>query len=250
MALNNEKQTDAEKQTAKPKSTISSTQAFTEFLLNSGALKFGDFTLKSGRQSPYFVNAGAFDDGAKIATLGAFYAQAIAKAMGDGTLPTDIDTIFGPAYKGIPLAVATSIALNASFGLPVGYTFDRKEVKDHGDGGLFVGTQPRDGMKILLVDDVMTAGTAVRQTVPKIKNVADAQIVGLVLSVDRMEKAKDSDISAVQAVERDFGFPVIPIVTVKDIFAEAKVMTDTDGSPLLSAELSASADAYLQKYGA
>jgi orotate phosphoribosyltransferase len=105
-------------------------------------------------------------------------------------------------------------------------------------------------MKILLVDDVMTAGTAVRQTVPKIKNVADAQIVGLVLSVDRMEKAKDSDISAVQAVERDFGFPVIPIVTVKDIFAEAKVMTDTDGSPLLSAELSASADAYLQKYGA
>lgn len=226
------------------------TSAFTEFLLDSGALKFGDFTLKSGRQSPYFINAGAFDDGGKIATLGAFYAQAIVRAMEEGKLPKDIDTIFGPAYKGIPLAVSTSIALNASHGLPVGYTFDRKEVKDHGDGGLFVGTQPRDGMKVLLVDDVMTAGTAVRQTVPKIKAVADVEVVGLVLSVDRMEKAKDSEISAVQAVERDFGFPVIPIVTVRDIFAEAAVLQGADGQPLLDDELAARADAYLERYGA
>lgn len=225
-------------------------RAFTEFLLDSGALKFGDFTLKSGRQSPYFINAGAFDDGVKIATLGAFYAKAIQASIDAGGLSSGIDTIFGPAYKGIPLAVATSIAMNASQEFKVGYTFDRKEKKDHGDGGLFVGTQLRDGMKVLLVDDVMTAGTAVRDIVPKIKAAADVEIAGLVISVDRMEKAKDSDILAVAAVERDFGFPVIPIVTVRDIFAEAKVLQGKNGQPLVDADLAARADAYLEQYGA
>jgi orotate phosphoribosyltransferase len=225
-------------------------RAFTEFLLDSGALKFGDFTLKSGRQSPYFINAGAFNDGVKIATLGAFYAQTIQSHIDDGSLTSGIDTIFGPAYKGIPLAVATSIAMNATQEFKVGYTFDRKEKKDHGDGGLFVGTQLQDGMKVLLVDDVMTAGTAVRDIVPKIKAAADVDIVGLILSVDRMEKAKDSEVSAVAAVENDFGFPVIPIVTVRDIFAEATVLTGADGLALVDDELAARADAYLEKYGA
>ena len=136
---------------------------FTEFLLESNALKFGDFTLKSGRQSPYFINAGAFNDGRKIATLGAFYAEKIAEEIKAGRLPHDIDTVFGPAYKGIPLAVSTAIALTSGHGMQVGYTFDRKEKKDHGDGGMMVGTQLADGMKVLLVDDVMTAGTAVRE---------------------------------------------------------------------------------------
>ncbi|MCI1984016.1 MAG: orotate phosphoribosyltransferase [Bifidobacteriaceae bacterium] len=235
-------------------SRASHKQAFTEFLLDSGALKFGDFTLKSGRQSPYFINAGAFDDGVKIATLGAFYARAIQSGIDDGTLGgsngNGIDTIFGPAYKGIPLAVSTSIAMNATQEFTVGYTFDRKEKKDHGDGGLFVGTQLEDGMTVLLVDDVMTAGTAVRDIVPKIKAAADVTIAGLVISVDRMEKAKDSDISAVAAVERDFGFPVISIVTVRDIFAEAKVLKGTDGRPLVDDELAARAEAYLEQYGA
>ena len=129
---------------------------FTEFLLESNALKFGDFTLKSGRKSPYFINAGAFDDGKKIAALGAFYAEKISQAIVHNTIPRNIDTVFGPAYKGIPLAVSTAIALTAGHNMTVGYTFDRKEKKDHGDGGWMVGTPLTDGMKVLLVDDVMT----------------------------------------------------------------------------------------------
>ena len=135
---------------------------FTEFLLESNALKFGDFTLKSGRKSPYFINAGAFDDGKKIAALGAFYAEKISQAIVHNTIPRNIDTVFGPAYKGIPLAVSTAIALTAGHNMTVGYTFDRKEKKDHGDGGWMVGTPLTDGMKVLLVDDVMTAGTDTR----------------------------------------------------------------------------------------
>ena len=165
---------------------------FTKFLLEAQALKFGEFTLKSGRKSPYFINAGAFNDGRKIATLGAFYAEKIAAEIEAGNLPNDIDTIFGPAYKGIPLGVSTAIALTSGHGMEVGYTFDRKEKKDHGDGGMMVGTQLTDGMKVLLVDDVMTAGTAVREVIPKLKAEADVEVVGLVLSVDRMEKTKDS----------------------------------------------------------
>lgn len=223
---------------------------FTQFLLESQALKFGDFTLKSGRRSPYFINAGAFDDGRKIATLGAFYAEKIAAEIEAGRLPSGIDTIFGPAYKGIPLAVSTAIALTAGHGMPVGYTFDRKERKDHGDGGMMVGTQLKDGMKVLLVDDVMTAGTAVREVVPKLKAEADVDIVGLVLSVDRMEKTKDSDMSAVKAVEAEFGFPVMAIADVREIFAAGRSIPTSDGTPYVTDDIAAAADAYLARYGA
>ena len=234
---------------------------FTEFLLESNALKFGDFTLKSGRQSPYFINAGAFNDGRKIATLGAFYAEKIAtlgafyaekiaEEIKAGRLPHDIDTVFGPAYKGIPLAVSTAIALTSGHGMQVGYTFDRKEKKDHGDGGMMVGTQLADGMKVLLVDDVMTAGTAVREVIPKLKAEADVDIVGLVLSVDRMEKTKDSDLSAVAAVEKEFGFPVLAIANVREIFEAGRNIVTSDGQPYVTDAIKSAADDYLERYGA
>ena len=223
---------------------------FTEFLLESNALKFGDFTLQSRRQSPYFINAGAFNDGRKIATLGAFYAEKIAEEIKAGRLPHDIDTVFGPAYKGIPLAVSTAIALTSGHGMQVGYTFDRKEKKDHGDGGMMVGTQLADGMKVLLVDDVMTAGTAVREVIPKLKAEADVDIVGLVLSVDRMEKTKDSDLSAVAAVEKEFGFPVLAIANVREIFEAGRNIVTSDGQPYVTDAIKSAADDYLERYGA
>ena len=225
---------------------------FTRFLLESQALKFGEFTLKSGRRSPYFINAGAFDDGAKIARLGRFYAEKIAGEIEAGRLPADIDTVFGPAYKGIPLAVSTAIALNAAGGpaANVGYTFDRKERKDHGDGGMMVGTKLVDGMKVLLVDDVMTAGTAVREVIPKLRAEADVEVVGLVLSVDRMEKTKDSDLSAVAAVEAEFGFPVFAIANVREIFAAGRAISAGNGEPYVTDGIQRAADEYLARYGA
>ncbi|RDX00422.1 orotate phosphoribosyltransferase [Bifidobacteriaceae bacterium N170] len=223
---------------------------FTKFLLDSGALKFGDFTLKSGRQSPYFINAGAFDDGMKIASLGDYYAQRIVAAIKDGVLSSNIDTVFGPAYKGIPLAVSTSIALTNNYNMPVGFTFDRKERKDHGDGGMMVGKPLKDGMKVLLVDDVMTAGTAVRETLPKLKAEANVQVVGLILAVDRMERTKDSELSAVKAVEQEFGFPVLPIANVREIFDAAKRISNSNGEPVMNQQLADRAAKYLLQYGA
>ena len=162
---------------------------FTEFLLESNALKFGDFTLKSGRKSPYFINAGAFDDGKKIATLGAFYAEKISQAIVHNTIPRNIDTVFG-------------------------------------------------------------AGTAVREVIPKLKAEANVEVVGLVLSVDRMEKTKDSDLSAVKAVEAEFGFPVLAIANVREIFDAAAKMKNADSTPLLSHDIQQRAAAYLEEYGA
>ncbi|RBP99338.1 orotate phosphoribosyltransferase [Bifidobacterium xylocopae] len=225
-------------------------RAFTRFLLASGALRFGDFTLKSGRRSPYFINAGAFKDGRQIALLGEFYARRILQGMREGQLPEDVDTVFGPAYKGIPLAVSTAIALSSAHGRDLGYTFDRKEVKDHGDGGLFVGSQLKDGMKVLLVDDVMTAGTAVRECVPKLKAAADVRIVGLVLSVDRMEVADGTGRSAVEAVMAEFGFPVLSIADIGQVFRAAESLRDEQGRPVMDDSLKDRADAYLQRYGA
>ena len=225
-------------------------ERFTKFLLDSGALKFGDFTLKSGRKSPYFINAGAFDDGMKIANLGAYYAQRVIAGIEDGKLPKNIDTVFGPAYKGIPLAVSTAMALTNNHNMPVGFTFDRKERKDHGDGGIMVGKPLKDGMKVLLVDDVMTAGTAVRETLPKLKAEANVQVVGLILAVDRMERTKDSELSAVKAVEQEFGFPVLPIANVREIFDAAQKLTNSDGSAVMDKNLASKAENYLQKYGA
>ncbi len=183
---------------------------FINFMYKAGVLTFGDFTLKSGRRAPYFVNTGNYRTGEQIAKLGEFYAQCIIEA---GLKP---DVLYGPAYKGIPLCVATAIGL-AKNGINVDYCFNRKEAKDHGEGGVIVGHQLKDGDKVLIIEDVITAGTAIRETLPVIKSAADVDILGVVISIDRMEKGKVGDKSAVQEVNDEFGIKVYNISSVVDI---------------------------------
>ncbi|MBP0962292.1 MAG: orotate phosphoribosyltransferase [Oscillospiraceae bacterium] len=184
---------------------------FIKFMTECGVLTFGDFTLKSGRKAPYFVNTGNYKTGKQLAKLGEFYAECI---KDHGISP---DTLFGPAYKGIPLAVSCSVALFNKYGMDVNYCFDRKEAKDHGEGGVIVGKQLTDGEKVVIIEDVITAGTAIRQVIPVLKNAADVKIEAMVISVDRMEKGKEGDLSAVQEVKRDLGIEVFSIVTIEDI---------------------------------
>ena len=195
---------------------------FTEFLLESNALKFGDFTLKSGRKSPYFINAGAFDDGKKIAALGAFYAEKISQAIVHNTIPRNIDTVFGPAYKGIPLATSAAGALARDYGVDKPYFFNRKEVKDHGEGGSLVGYQPKDGDRIIIIEDVITAGTAVRETVPILQSAAKVTIPDMFISVNRCEVGQNAGKTAVMEVKEEFGINVHAIITVADIYEYLK----------------------------
>ncbi|GHU61883.1 orotate phosphoribosyltransferase [Clostridia bacterium] len=209
-------------------STESYKESFTKFLLSSGALTFGDFTLKSGRKSPYMINAGHFNTGWAISRLGCFYARAIHEKVQLGVIPQDTGIIFGSAYKGIPLATAASIALNAAFDIHVGWCFNRKEAKDHGEGGVFVGKQLGPGDKILIIDDVMTAGTALRETVNLIHTHApEAEIVGSVIAVDRAERgggtAGGGRLSAVAEAQYELGFPVFSIIDIDEIVSALKV---------------------------
>ena len=155
-------------------------QQFIKFMVDSGVLTFGDFTLKSGRKAPYFINCVNYKTGAQLAKLGEFYAECIK----DNDIP--VETLFGPAYKGIPLAVSAVTALYNKFGINVSYCFDRKEAKDHGEGGMFVGKSLSDGEKVIIIDDVMTSGKALKESVPKLKGAADVDITGMVITVDRM----------------------------------------------------------------
>ena len=186
-------------------------EEFIKFMVESGVLTFGEFTLKSGRKAPYFINAGNYKTGAQLAKLGIFYAECI-KSNG-----IEADTLFGPAYKGIPLSVAACTALYNKFGIDVNYCFDRKEVKDHGEGGMFVGKQLEDGEKVVIIEDVMTSGKALREVMPKLTSAAKVDVAGMIITVDRMEKGLTSDLSAVQEVYRDFGVKVYSIVTMADI---------------------------------
>ena len=188
---------------------------FIKFMVESGVLTFGDFTLKSGRKAPYFVNTGNYNTGAQLARLGEYYAQCIKENN------VQADTLFGPAYKGIPLATACSIALFNKYGIDVNYAFDRKEAKDHGEGGIIVGRKMKDGEKISIIEDVITAGTAIRTVLPLLKEQADVDITALIISVDRMEKGK-GELSAVQEVKKDFGINVYSIVTMEDIIDAIK----------------------------
>ncbi len=190
-------------------------ESFIKFMVESGVLTFGEFTLKSGRKAPYFVNTGNYNTGAQLARLGEYYAECIIENN------VEADTLFGPAYKGIPLATACSITLSNKYDKNVNYAFDRKEAKDHGEGGVIVGKKMQDGEKVAIIEDVITAGTAIRTVLPILKEQADVDITALIISVDRMEKGK-GELSAVQEVKKDFGINVYSIVTMEDIIEAIK----------------------------
>ena len=183
---------------------------FVKFMCDAGVLTFGEFTLKSGRKAPYFINTGNYKTGEHITRLGEFYAKCIEENN------VDANVFFGPAYKGIPLAVAAAISLFNTTGRSVNYCFNRKEAKDHGEGGVIVGHKLQAGDKVAVIEDVITAGTAIRETLPILKAAADVDVSCVIISVDRMEKGK-GERSAVQEVYDEFGIKVYPIVTVNDI---------------------------------
>ncbi len=213
-------------------------RAFIDFMVESKVLKFGDFTLKSGRKSPFFMNAGAYVTGAQLHKLGKFYAQAIHDSFG-----LDFDVVFGPAYKGIPLAVVTSIALDELYGKEAAYCSDRKEAKDHGaDKGGFLGASLQDGQRVVIVEDVTTSGKSIDETYPKLKAAADVEVVGLIVSLNRMEVGKGGVKSAQDEIQERYGFPVASIVSMKDV---REALTGT----LITPELDSALDAYYAQYG-
>ena len=214
---------------------------FVKFMVRSGVLLFGDFTTKSGRKTPYFVNTGNYKTGAQAAKLGEYYARNIQEHV-EGR----IDVLFGPAYKGIPLAVAAGISMYSLFDRDINYCFNRKEVKDHGEGGSMVGYKLKDGDRVLIVEDVITAGTAIRETLPVLKAAADIEIAGMVISVDRMEKGKGEK-TAIQEVYEEFGIVTYPIVTVKEII-EILHNNPVDGKIYIDDEMKARMEAYMEQY--
>ena len=220
---------------------------FIDFMLECQVLKFGSFTLKSGRQSPFFMNAGAYVTGGQLARLGEYYAKAIHDNFGD-----DFDVFFGPAYKGIPLAVVTAVAYSKLYGKEIKYCCDRKEEKDHGaDKGAILGYKIKDGDRVVIIEDVTTSGKSIEETYPKIKaqetTPGGIKIVGEIVSLNRMEKAPDSDKAALDVISEKYGFPACAIVTMDDVIealytnGDKKVITDG-----IKAEI----DKYYQQYGA
>ena len=214
---------------------------FIEFMVRSGVLTFGDFTTKSGRKTPYFVNTGNYKTGFQAARLGEFYASCIQENMKE-----DITALFGPAYKGIPLSVATAIALSNKYEKDVNYCFNRKEAKDHGEGGTMVGYKLQDGDKVLVIEDVITAGTAIRECLPILKAAADVDIAGLIISVDRMERGQQNK-TAIQEIYDEFGIKTYPIVTVREII-DTLHNVPVDGKVVIDDEMKAKMEAYLEEY--
>ena len=186
-------------------------EEFITFMVRSGVLTFGDFTTKSGRKTPYFVNTGNYKTGAQAAKLGDYYAACIQENLPDG-----VDCLFGPAYKGIPLTVAAASSLYRNYDRDLPYCFNRKEAKDHGEGGTMIGYQPKDGDRVVIVEDVVTAGTAVRETIELFKHIADVKFASLIVSVDRMEKGTGEK-TTINELREQYGIAVHPIVTVRQV---------------------------------
>lgn len=218
-------------------------QEFIEFMIDSQVLKFGEFTLKSGRRSPFFMNAGGYVTGAQLRKLGAYYARAIADRYG-----LDFEVLFGPAYKGIPLAVAAAMAISELYGKEIRYCANRKEVKDHGDTGILLGSPLRDGDRVVIIEDVTTSGQSIAETVPILQAKARVEVTGLIVSLNRMEKGQ-GDQSALAEIKERYGFPAAAIVDMADVVEylynrpyQGKIYIDDAGKKAL--------DDYYSQYGA
>lgn len=217
---------------------------FIEFMMQSGVLTFGEFTTKSGRKSPYFINTGNYKTGKQLARLGGFYADCIIYNINQGKLKQDITALFGPAYKGIPISVATTIALAEKHMMEINYCSNRKEEKDHGEGGSLLGYQLKAGDSVLIVEDVITAGTAMRECIPML-NKFGVSLEGLVISVDRMERGAGSK-TAIQEIKEEYGIETYPIVTIKDILNW--LYNKNEGSFAADPEIIKKIEDYMDKY--
>lgn len=219
-------------------------QEFIEFMVDSKALKFGDFTLKSGRKSPFFMNAGAYVTGSQLMKLGEYYARAIHETYGD-----DFDVLFGPAYKGIPISVVTAIAYSKLYGKEIRYCSDRKEEKDHGaDKGSFLGSKLKDGDRVIMIEDVTTSGKSMEETVPKVRGAADVEIRGLMVSLNRMEVGLGGKVSALDEIKEKYGFEANAIVSMAEV-VEYLYNREYKGTVLIDDTLKTAIDAYYKEYG-
>ncbi|MBR4945106.1 MAG: orotate phosphoribosyltransferase [Peptococcaceae bacterium] len=218
---------------------------FIQFMVDSKVLKFGEFTLKSGRKSPFFMNAGGYVTGTQLKKLGEYYAKAIHAKYGE-----DFDVLFGPAYKGIPLAVVTAMAFSELYGKEVRYCSDRKEAKDHGaDKGNFLGAELQDGDRVIMIEDVTTSGKSMEETVPKVRGAADVTIVGLMVSLNRMEVGKGGVKCALDEVKELYGFETAAIVDMTEV-VECLYNKEVNGEVIIDDTLKAAIDAYYEQYGA
>ena len=215
---------------------------FIEFMVESNVLKFGNFTLKSGRKSPFFMNAGAYVTGSQLKRLGQYYAQAIHNCYGE-----DFDVLFGPAYKGIPLSVATVIAFSELYGKEIRYCSNRKEAKDHGEAGILLGSSMKDGDKVVVIEDVTTSGKSIEETFPIIKAQGNVEIVGLMVSLNRMEKGKGTK-SALEEIQELYGFKANAIVSMADV-VEHLYNKECQGRIVIDDKMKEAIDAYYQQYG-
>ena len=218
-------------------------QEFIEFMVESQVLKFGDFTLKSGRKSPFFMNAGAYVTGTQLRKLGEYYAKAIYDNFG-----LEFDVLFGPAYKGIPLAVAVSMAISELYGKDVRYCSNRKEEKDHGDAGILLGSKLKDGDRVVIIEDVTTSGKSIEETFPILKAQGNVEIKGLIVSLNRMERGKGEK-SAMDEIQDLYGFSTAAIVIMADV-TEYLYNRECQGKVLIDDEIKGRLDAYYAQYGA
>ena len=217
---------------------------FIDFMVESKVLKFGDFTLKSGRKSPFFMNAGAYVTGYQLKKLGEYYAKAIHDVYGD-----DFDVLFGPAYKGIPLSVTTAIAYSELYGKEVKYCSNRKEIKDHGDTGILLGSKLKDGDRVVIIEDVTTSGKSIEETFPIIKAQADVTIVGLIVSLNRMERGLNTEKCALDEIKETYGINTAAIVSMADV-TEALYNKEINGEVIIDDTIKEAIDKYYEEYGA